>query len=415
MSQTKLKISSTLLISAVIWSSLFYLFSPTINAAARENNLDKYSQSFYDRYSSHFDVNGLSYSIPSYGIKNFQTPITAREWISLASYYKYRAQNGEDNARQILNQAIIKAVAAIKNKPAEAQSFNDAEAFFLIIRMIESVPELLTSTEKTSIIDLIAANIESGISAKDTENRAIVAGAHWQYLNNYLHQQTKINNAQKKYFDKLIKNKIDQAIKQSIYAPEGWYFENNKKTFSAHYHAVSAFMLLMYGDLTQQNRYLELAQKMYFNGKKLAFINGMTEAKIGNRPIGLGAQFYLMMALLGEYFNDDDYRVYLFYGSGDRFFSDKKYPDRLEYHSTIEFSPPNYHDDYAFSDVVELGLTVEKLRTLPIDYQYFFRQPIAKSQDKYFTITNLGKVIVINNQKNLLGSWGNWSHLYKIK
>ncbi len=195
----------------------------------------------------------------------------------------------------------------------------------------------------------------------------------------------------------LIKVKVDQAIEQSI-VEEGWYFENQKRDFSVHYQVISAFMLLVYGDLTQQNNYVELAEKMYYNIKKMSFTNGMVEARIGSRPIGLGTQFYLTMASLGKYFNDDDYRVYLSYASGNRFFSDQQHPDRLEYHSTMKGEIPNYHDDYAFSDIAELGLLFENIKDLNLNQKKYFNKPINKSRDEHFRIINKDNKISINNK-----------------
>jgi hypothetical protein len=408
----KIKIKLFLTLAGIIIPSLFLLFPPAVKAASSTSSLDNYAEYFYNRYSLNFDADGLAYSAPDYGIIDFKEPTIAREWVSLASYYKYRVEAGDKKAKEILRESILKAVADLKSRTAGARSFNDSQAFFLIIRMNENIPGLLTEAEKDEVLNLAANNLEAEILAKDTENRALIGGAHWQYVDNYLYQQGKINSSQKKHFDGLIKNKIDQGIKESIDS-DGWYFENNHKDFSVHYQAVSAFMLLVYGDLTQQDSYKKLAGKMYFDLKKISFNNGMVEAKLGKRPVGLGAQFYLAMALLGKYFNDDDYRVYLFYGSGSRFFSDKAHPNRLEYHSTIEFSQPDYHDDYSFSNIAELGLTIDKLKNLPTNYKYFFSQPIKKSNDKYFKIVNEGKIIFINKLKLALGSRGNWSRLFK--
>ena len=271
-----------------------------------ESNLDKYVKPFYNRYSQHFDEYGLKYMSPSYGIEDFKDPVTAREWMSLASYYKYT------NNQDVIHNAIIQAYREISKRPSYTQSFNDAEAFFLMIRLMENNEDLSTYIEKERVFDLMSAYLEQGIKAKDTENRAIIASAHWQYITDYLYSNNRITN--KIYFDGLIKEKIDKAIQESI-NKDGWYFENNMKSFTPHYHAVSAFMLLIYGDLTQQSEYLDLSKKMYFNIKKITFKNGMVEAKLGHRPLGLGAQFYLTQALLGQYFNDDDYKVYLFYAS----------------------------------------------------------------------------------------------------
>ena len=399
------------LLISILMISLILM--PSMSLANDKKEIDNFGSYFYNRYSSHFDHYGLVYSVPTYGVSNFIKADTARMWTSLATYYKYRAQAGDLRAKMIIRESLFKALNELSGRSVQTQSFNDAEALFLFIRMIESIPDLLNTSEQEAALDLITKYIEAGILANDTENRAIVAGAHWQYINDYLYQKGKINIHIKKYFDELIKQKVDKGIRESIFVTEGWYFEDNKKAFSVHYHTISAFMLLVYADLTNQEYYSNLAEKMYLNIKKISFKNGMVEARLGARPIGLGAQFYLAMAFLGNRFSDSDYQTYLFYASGNRFFSDKKYPNRLEFHSTIESSFPNYHDDYAFCDVLELGLVNNKLKEMEIKYQVYLSQPEIKSNDKYFNIVNSGNIIFVNNQKNYLGSQGNWSHLFK--
>jgi len=375
-------------------------------------NLDKYISYFYNRYSKHFDNFGLKYSSSEYGIKNFKEPETSREWMAIASYYKYRSINGSAMETEILVNAIDKAYQYLSNKNPINQSFEDAESYFLLIRIFEINPLIITDEKKQKILNLIANYAENGILANDTENRAIISATHWQYIINYIFKNQTISSIEKHYYDYLIKKKIDYSIKECI-TNSGWYFENKFKNFSVHYHTVSAFMLMLYGDMVKDQRYLALAEKMYYNIKKISFKNGMVEARLGHRPLGLGSQFYLMQGLLGKYFNDADYSVYLFYAQGHRFFSDKRHPDRLEFHSTIEKSESAFHDDYAFSDKSELGLTIEKLRDINLDFKYYFDNQISKSNDNYFKIENNGQIIIMNNKKNTLGSYGNWSHIYQ--
>lgn len=388
----------------VFFCCIFFLYRAQTNSGIPSDTLDKYGEYFYNRYSRHFDENGLSYASPTYGVEDLKEPVSAREWMSLASYYKYRAQNGDEKAKQVLIQAIGRATDEIQKRPAYTQSFNDAEALFLIIRMIESIPGVLSDEESNSLLIYLVKNIEEGIKANDTENRALIAGAHWQYIVDYIFSHGFISKEQKNHLDELIKAKIDKGITESIAVQEGWYFEGSDKAFSVHYHAISAFMLMVYGDFTNQVAYTELAKKMYFNIKKISFSNGMVEARLGNRPIGLGAQFYTAMGLLGQYNGDPDYGVYFLYGGRNRFFSDKEHKQRLEFHSTIQFSEPQYHDDYAFSDVLELGLVVKNLKDTPVLYRDRMSQPIVKSKDTYFTIRNFGTIILVNNHINVQGN-----------
>lgn len=373
--------------------------------------LDLYLEYFYNRYSQHFDlIGGLKYQSPSYGIVEFKLAETAREIMSLAGYYKYRSLAGDAMATRILKEAITESYANLLDKPASRYSFEDAEAMFLLVQLIESSPHKDIKSEAEKIKSLIALKIETAILANDTENRALVAGAHWQYLADYITRHGWFDKTTKEKIDKLIKDKIDLATRDCI-DKDFWYRENKWRSFSPHYQAVSAFMLMNYGHITGQEKYLEIAKKMYYNLKKISFHNGMVEAKLGNRPLGLGEQFYLMQGLLGKYFQDTDYQVYLFYGNGNRFFSDQSYPNRLEFHSTIEDSKSTFHDDYAFIDAAEMALTNERLSSIENQTTYF-KNPIKKSTDKFFRIINNGRSIIINGRRNVLGSYGNWSHLY---
>ena len=394
----------------IIVGIIFLLPTHFLWAAEKEKSLDTYLKYFYNRYSQNFDVKGLKYINPSYGIKTDKKAETFREWVSLASYYKYRALAGDENAKNILKNALLSGLNELKSRPAYSQSFNDAEAIFLTIIINETLPDLLNNTQKNDFFSLAKNYIEAGINARDSENRALVAASHWQYISDYLYNQKIISLSDKNYINGLIKNKIDAAINECI-NEKYWYFEGQGKYFSVHYQAVSAFMLMWYGEQTNQDYYKNMARLMYINTKKISFYNGMVEAKIGHRPPGLGAQFYLMMALIGQYFHDDDYRVYLFYSRGNRFFSNRQQPNQLEYHSTLEGSLPNYHDDYAFSDAGEIGLEIGKFDNMNLNNKYYFTNPVSQTQDKYFKVINNKKNIIINQKVVILGSYGNWSKL----
>ncbi|MCD4704848.1 hypothetical protein K8R66_02105 [bacterium] len=390
-----------------------YLVSSAEAENNNYNNLNNYLEYFYNRYSDHFHQNGLKYSVPSYGVVDFETPQKAREWIALTSYYKYKALKDE-SSQTILKLGILNTYRELSQRPKQSQSFADSEAHFLTLRMIETVPNLFKESQKDKILSIINNYLEEGIKAPDTENRAIIAGAHWQYIVNYLFEKQIINSQEKNYYNNLIKRKIDSAIKKSINS-DNWYLENKMTDFSVHYHTVSAFMLMVYGDLSEQKEYLDTAEKMYHNIKKISFHNGLVETQLGHRPIGVGAQFYLMQGLLGKYFNDSDYMVYLFYASGNKFFSDPKYPNRLEFHSTTINSDPEYHDDYAFSDVAELGLIIPKFKNIDLYYRSSFYNPIFESADKTFDIKNNGQEIVFNDQKNTLHNSNYSSITNKVK
>ncbi len=387
-----------------------------VGLASAESGNEAYLKYFYNRYSKQFDKIGLKYAAPDYGVKNFSAPKSGREIISLAGYYKYRAIAGEKKPRQILRSSILKAIKEISGRPAKTLSFNDAEALFLAVRLAEEVPDLLNQKETADLFKAMKDSLQPGIAIADTENRALIAGAHWQYLNNYLLEKSLITAEEKSANDAAIKNKIAAAVKESI-SPAGWYREGGE--IVPHYQAVSAFMLLAYGQLTNQKEYLDLAERLYQNLKKITFSSGLVEAQAGPRPVGLGAQFYLMMGALGEAAADTDAAVYFNYAGINRFFSDARYPNRLEYHRTsveykrqtykvwvrkklvtrVKWTPlparANYHDDYAFIDAAELGLAAALKLNTDNPKATALQNPLNYTDDGELQIQNDGVAIKI--------------------
>ncbi len=366
------------------------LILPNISLAQTNNSsLDNYVEYFYNRYSNHFDQFGLIYSIPEYGIEEFTKPEKIREWISLISYYKYKAINGNKGAQRIIRFGILNGYNELLARGSESQSFQEAEAHFLTIQILKKFPDLIDKKTEQAIWNTINNYLENGIKALDTENRAIIAATHWQYIVKYLFEKQIINFEKKEYFDNLIKNKIDSAIKKSINS-DYWYLENNLNDFSVHYHAVSAFMLMTYGDLSAQSEYLSIAQQMYNNLQKITLSSGEIPAEIGHRPSALGAQFYLMTGLLSYYFNDNNYMTYLSYTRGNKFFQDPNHPNRLEFHSKNIFN-----DDYAFSDIAELGLIIPKLKSISLYYKINLPKTEQEFIDNTFHIRNTGREIIL--------------------
>lgn len=424
--------------------------------------MERYTKYFYNRYSAHFDKQGLFYTVPDYGINYWKAPETAREHMALAMYYKYRAMDGDPKALEILENALYMARREISSRPKNTQSFEDAEAIFLMVRVIDEVesrtppPPAGAGGRSAGLLQWISEYAEYGLKVPDTENRAIISAAHWQYIIDYLGAKGIINAIDRKRYEKILKDKIDFAVKTNI--KDYWYIEGRFNDFTPHYHAVTAYMLMIYSRLTADNKYSRIARKMYENLKSISFDNGMVEAKLGHRPCGLGAQFYLMAGILGKAFEDPDYTAYLFYGFGDRFFSDPRYPNRLEYHPTVEQDrrqpglPPAadnefiYNDDYSFADKAELALAIPSLggcgvaepvkserrdgasakttclrrqadrlpslynesKEATFKFTYQLSIPEVAPQKKFIQ-KNTGREIIFNGKKFILGSYGNYS------
>jgi hypothetical protein len=154
------------------------IFLPNISLAQNNSKLDNYVEYFYNRYSQHFDQNGLVYAQTEYGIPDFTKPTKIREWVSLVSYYKYKAIEGDVSAQNIIRFGILKGYDELLKRGSQSQSFHEAEAHFLSIQILEKIPNLLNERTEKAIYNILNNYLEDGIKALDTENRAIIAGAH---------------------------------------------------------------------------------------------------------------------------------------------------------------------------------------------------------------------------------------------
>lgn len=343
--------------------------------------LDDYLSYFYNRYSAHLDQWGLVYKAPGYGVQDFQSAKSAREILSLALYYKYRALAGDLKALRILRVAILNADYELHTRSMYHHSFSDAWAQLAMLTLIDNFPDLLSSDEQDKIHSEIAERAEPGILAADSSNRAALSAVYWQYIVNNLFAKELITSDEKKHYDQLIYQKITSIIGADV-TSDGWYREGSSMSFNPHYHMVTATAFLSYADLTHDIQTYLLAKKMTDNLRAVTFPNGMVEARLGHRPVGLGAQFYLGAALLSYRFGYDDFATYLNYANGHKFFSDPDYPNRLEYHSTIKDTYSNYHDDISFSNLSELALLTPSLSSLEFSYtESMDNRQVVLSQD----------------------------------
>ena len=99
--------------------------------------------------------------------------------------------------------------------------------------------------------------------------------------------------------DALIKKKIDKAIKQTV-NEDFWYLEDSK--FSPHYHLVTAFYDGALWGCDKAKKYLIISREMTKNIRKITFQNGLIVSDFNHRPVGSGAQTYLMAAILSKRF-----------------------------------------------------------------------------------------------------------------
>ena len=338
-------------------------------ASSKEIMLDDYLQPFYDRYSRHLDtVYDVDKQIwyPDQTYLNLAdnyvwNPLKRnREIMSLASIYKYRAQNSA-LARKKIEDAILNATFRSKRLVSD-QSFDQAIANFLILRLMQQIqnPPLFTENTINKILNYMANRLPYGLKAADTENRAALAGVYWNYVSKYFYDNKILTDKEWQEARESIKNKIDLSIEQTL-NDDYIYREVNRKYFSLHYHIVEAYMLAAYGKMTNQPQYLDIAKKMTDYANSLAGPRGFLDAHLGNRPEGEGAQAYLMMGILNQLLgNNAKAQAYLTYAQGNRLFRDPKFPDRLAWWNTDLNNPTKFYDDYSFANMAELALVIAK-------------------------------------------------------
>lgn len=393
------KIVKIILVLALV----FFVFPAASLAKNKNDSVKDYIRAVYNRYSKHFDKNGWIYSQPTYGIKNKKAK-TPRERLMFASYYKYRAAHSEKSHTKMSN-AIVKGYNYLENYPTIFQSFEDSIAHFLILRFAEKGS---TEISQRKLYQQINNSLEVRINVDDTENRAIIASILDMYLTNELFVHSVISKKEKNYLFKKNKKKLNRGIKECI-DKDYWYIEDGNKSFSVHYHVLTAYFLMFYGDYFNEGKYLRIARQMTKNIRKISFKNGFIEARVGVRPIGLGAQTYLMLGLLNKHFGYSDYSVYLNFAR-KHFFSDKKYPNRLEFHSTVYNTAPNFHDDIGFSLAAEISQLNSKIKNTRIKKKQAYLKNTAKDyQDRRFMIKNRGNVVIVNNKEYRLAATGSAS------
>lgn len=398
----------------VFFSSFFVV--PKFSLAAEAMTLPDYLTYFYHRYAKNFDEHGWVFKMPGYGVEEFSAPDSARRYLSVAAYYRYDTLLNDQSAREKIRQAILAAQKDLAARPAATHSFADAFAQMAILTLTDDIPYLLTDEELAAICEAIKARAKSGILAPDTSNRAALSAVYWQAIVNNLAGKKLLASEEKNYLDSLIYQKIKKVMAADI-DELGWYREGASAIFNPHYHLITAFALASYSSLTGDIESYLLAKKMTANLRTITFQNGMVEAKLGSRPVGLGAQFYLGAGLLNAYYGYDDYAVYLSYGYGDRFFSDKNYPNRLEYHSTLINTPANYHDDLSFSNLAELALLNPTFRHLVfgLDKNKKLNQAPLNLAAADINIINNGTTITYNNLEFRLRPDGDSTTVKKVK
>ena len=194
---------------ALMLAGNFFIFIPSISA---DNpalpNLNDYLAYFYNRYSQHLDAHGFVFKTPDYDVENFSAPDSAREILSLALYYKYRALSGEAGALVKVKQAVLDAEQELSSRPTVTLSFSDGFAEMATISLLNSFPTLFESTEKDLLYENILKRIPAGFLAADTSNRAALSAVYWQFVLNDFFQKKWISPGDYERLSKLIYEKI---------------------------------------------------------------------------------------------------------------------------------------------------------------------------------------------------------------
>ncbi len=353
-------------VGIIIFAFLIIFPFQALSTASTTISLNDYIAYFYNKESSFLDetyqttLRTWHFDIPYYEPNKrwMKTNMRPRYQMSSAAFYAYRMQDGS-RARVLVRNAVLDTTIRYEKQPA-FETFEGAIAAFLTVRLLEreeTLPkhkQLFNSDERKKILGILSKRLFLGLPTKDTENRAALAGAYWYYAGAYLQKHGIINYSEFQKVKERTKAKIDQSIKETLARPDNKYRE--KGLFSLHYHIVEAFMLLLYGHLTDKPAYIEKASAMTDVINSLAKEDGFLDAHIGHRPSGIGAQGYLMAGTLNLYFKNKTRAEQFFnYAYGARFFNDPRYPNRLVWYDT-KSSSPIFNDDISFVNMAESTL-----------------------------------------------------------
>ncbi len=376
---------------------LIGIFLPLfVSAKTLAPNLKSFLQPIYTKDSLYFDANNHRYADPTYGQPEWTTLPPSRDGVFAATTYQFRANSSDAAAKKYMKSMIQQSITRLC-KPVVYDNFQDSQTMVALVFLETSTPSLWTPELHQQLWNCITKNALTITETRDTENRLFTTIARWSYLLPQLEQRGLISHDTETSISVVLAQRMDSEIKKTI-SPSGWYREGT--SFTVHYDIVSAYNLLLYARWSKQPKYEVLAKKMYTNIKHMAFPNGMIESLIGHRPIGSGPQTYLMLGVMGRAWNDPDADVFFTYLSGSTFFSDPRFPNRLEYHYTINDIPglkPLFHDDIAFSDV---GETARHLPGLAINQpivQQKKLQPMGNLSDRDFTIVRSSSKVTITD------------------
>jgi len=371
-----------------------------------EQIFNKYSYYLDTKYNEEFQT--WFFAAPTYDFPEWTFASDPRYLVSFATFYKYRALGEDQEAKIKISNAVRSAVFKQKIKAQKAHSFDGAITNFLIVRLLEQMPDLLLPAEKRMYQMELLYHMPIALQAQDTENRAALSGVYWYYVAKYLERNDLEVNQE--IYD-LINKKVEQSIIESV-SIDFLYRENKQKDFSMHYHILEAYLLSIYGDWTKNINHVITGREMTKNFQYLTFKNGLLESAFGARPQGSNMQTYLMAGLLSKRFKYNDFNVYLQYLNNDRFFNDSKNPCRLAWYSTFEHDEKIYHDDYSFANIAELALASESFGQFEYDIKPVIVDSDIKINNKTFYIKNQGSKIqfldkIKNNQANIqLSSYG---------
>ena len=368
-----MNLSKKLLLIILLLTSLI---SPlrTIAQTDSPETLDNYLRYFYNRHSRFLDqtyyplLKTWHFDTPYY-LPETRWPATIihpRYQASAAAFYRFRLDDSP-YLRMIVRQAILDST--VKNKKTVFdQSFNDAIADFLVIRLLEadekrpSSQKIISVDETRSILAWLKPRLWAGLDAPDSENRAAIAGVYWYYAGRYLYQQQMLTLGEWQEVQTATKNKIDLSIRQTLTQGDFRYREDG--LFSLHYHIVETYMLFSYGYLSGEKKYLDIALEMSKVINQSARTDGFLAASLGHRPSGIGAQGYLMTGIINWHFGDQKNADKFFkLAHGNRFFKDAENPDRLtwcadKYKNDLRPPSAELNDDISFVNMAELALAL---------------------------------------------------------
>lgn len=341
----------------ITFISLLAILAP--QAAGAALNFPGEIKNIYNVYSKYLDTQwvalGWAYSVPSRHYKEIglYSIDDIRMQATLATAYRFRA---DYEARYKIKTALanvlgpevplVNSVPNGEGAPVSTRGFGDMIGLYLALKLTAERGDIFTKTEQARIITRIKEVYPFALAGFDNENRALLSAAYGLAI--LRDPAANFTPDEKSDYKKQIENKVKIGL-QAI-DKQGVYHEGKDKSYSLHYHLVSAMMLSYLGENLPSKQYAALSKKMLtrvHDWYKIGKLNWIGSA----RPTGIGLQAVLLRALGEKYLGNKNWLNYWQTEKKNRGFIDASALGRLVWKDDVD---KTLNDDYSFMNMAEL-------------------------------------------------------------